>query len=289
MPKYYIIYQTLNLSNNQLTSDYLNILSRSIAVWDFNQDNINRYSSTIRNYHYFPQDYKYADPVVLPCTLSTSMLEAYKKLLIYSNQYDTDISSHLPTLFCYTVSQDPQVIVEAGVRGGESTRPFEMALKFLNATLIGIDIEQSFGSAYSSIKNGVFVAMNDLDFAKYYKNSEFKDKKVDIVFIDTSHLYKHTLAEIKLFVPLLSDDGFISFHDSNVTPINGKGYIRLNGTMGGADGNTRGVTQAIKEYFSLEFDEHAYFNSIFNRGGVKWHIIHYPFCNGLTIIKKIKE
>ncbi len=287
LPKYYISYQSLDLTNNQLTNEYLDKLANSVAVWDYSKKNIHKYNSRIYNYYYFPKNYKNADPVILPCFMPVSTLSDYKKLLIYSNQKDTDISSHLPALFCHTVLQNPKIIVEAGVRGGESTIPFRESLKFCDAKLIGIDIEKTAAKPYSEIEQAIFLLMDDLDFNTYLKNSPFNNKKMDIIFIDTTHEYEQTIKEIALFEPLLADNGFLSFHDSNVTPLADAGYIRLNGTSDKAHGNPRGVPQAIKEYFSLEFDEYNYFNSNFIRDGVVWNITHYPFCNGLTIIKKI--
>lgn len=286
LPKYYVVYQTLNLSINPITQDYLDILANAVAIWDYDNTNINHYRH-LNNYYYFPANYEYADPVVLPCFLPIHMLDAYKQMLVYSNQRDTDISSHIPALFTYAALLNPKLIVEAGVRGGQSTKPFYKAMDFCNATMIGLDIESSYAAAYNALTNSLFVHMNDLDFADYYKKSSYHNTPIDLIFIDTSHEYEHTLAEIKMFVPLLNDNGILAFHDSNVTPLAQSTFVRINGTYDSAPGNTRGVTQALKECFSLEFNEYAYVNTIFINNGTKWHMIHYPFCNGLTVIQKI--
>lgn len=287
LPKYYITYQSLDLTNNQLTIDYVNKLTNSIAVWDYSPENINRYRSILHNYLYMPANYEHTDPVILPCLMPISALDTYKELLIYSNQKDTDISSHLPTLFCHTMLQNPKIIVEAGVRGGESTKPLHKAAQLCDACLIGLDNEPLWAqSSYNTMDNAFCLEMNDLDFNNYYNNSSFKDQKIDLIFIDTSHEYEHTLQEIKVFAPLLANDGTLAFHDSNVTPLAHAGYIRLNFTGDRAAGNPRGVPQAIKEYFGIEFNEYSYFNGTFMKDGITWHMIHYPFCNGLTIIKK---
>jgi cephalosporin hydroxylase len=285
LPKHYIVYQTLDLSGH-LTTDYLEILRNAVAVWDYSTNNINNYRY-LNNYYYFPPNYEYADPVILPCLLSLDKIDAYKKMLVYSNEKDTDISSHIPALFAYTVSANPKLIIEAGVRGGQSTKPFYQAMEFCSATMLGIDIEASYAAAYNSLKNTLFLHMDDLNFADYYQKSEFKNQPLDFVFIDTSHEYQQTLAEIKMFVPLLAPRGTLAFHDSNVTPLPNHSFMRINGTYDSAPGNTRGVTQGIKEYFSLEFDEYSYINTSFVHNGTKWHMIHYPFCNGLTIMQKL--
>lgn len=289
LPKHYIAYQTLDLNNVQLTNDYLNKLSNAIAVWDYNQNNINKYNSKIFNYYYCPENYEFIDMVILPCLLPNFALKTYREILHYSNVKNTDISSHLPTIFCYTVLQKPNVIIESGICRGESSFAFSKTLNFYDTKLIGIDYEPLFAAkVYSSIPNATFLCMNDLDFPKYYKNSTLKT--IDIIFIDTSHWHDHTIAEIKQFCPMLTENGMLIFHDSNICPLfGGSGYGRLNGTIEKANaGHSRGVTTGLKEHFSLEFDESKYFNTHFMKDGVSWQLIHYPFCNGLAILKKIK-
>jgi len=286
LPKYYIGYQLQDITHKLTTRD-IKRLSNAIAVWDYSSININYYKSKIHHYYYFPQSYEFADPILLPCLLPTQALSTYKAVLSYSNTVDTDISSHLPALFCQVLIQDPTIIVEAGVRGGESTKAFAAIRELCPTILLGIDINNDSQSAYQLIKGAQFLCMNDLDFGSFYKTSQYHHYPIDAIFIDTSHLYEHTMQEIKEFLPLLSSHGMLLFHDSNVTPLSKNiGYWRINNTYGFANGNTRGVTQAIKEYFAIAFDEYHYNNFTFDNDGIVWRIIHYPFCNGLTILKK---
>lgn len=288
LPKYYIVYQSLNLSATVLNNDYLIKLTQAIAVWDNSFNNIEKYRNQVHNYLYFPANYEYADTITIPCKLPVMQLTSYKKLLEYSNANNTDISSHLPTIFFYAALQNPSIIVEAGVRGGESTIAFKYALEFCTAQIIGIDIEPTSNTIYQQIKNSIFLCMNDLEFDKYFLKNFETNSKLDVVFIDTSHLYTHTLEEIKLFSPLLNENGIILFHDSNVTPLlDGTAYLRLNNTMGKAGGNTRGVTEAIKKYLSVSFDESRYQNFTCKSGNQNWHLTHFPYCNGLTILRKV--
>jgi len=288
LPKYYIAAQSADLTNNKYYSNCLDKLKNAIVVWDYSNDNIKNYSNLTHNYFYFPKKYEYADPILLVCFLPLEALFDYRDLVVYSNKKNSDISSHLPTIFCYCLMANPQFMVEAGVRNGESTIPLSRALKLINAMLVGIDISSSSEKVYTNIKNAKFVCMDDLNFINFYNNSPFKNKEIDLIFIDTSHLYRHTLKEIEIFKPLLSTKGIMIFHDSFVTPINGTHYSRLNGTIGGGwGGNTNGVTVAIKEYFSIAFDESKYTNITFVHNNNLWQLIHYPFCNGLAILKKI--
>jgi cephalosporin hydroxylase len=288
-PEHYIVIQTADLKKVGLSERYLNILSSAVTIWDEQLSNIGRYNSKIRHYQYVPRDSEYSDPILLPCLLPIAALKNYKNLVAHSNN-DSDISSHLPTLFCYTLLEDPKLILEIGIRSGESTHAFASAQQLAHAHLLGIDIDPSCASAYADRANSNFVCMNDLDFLDHYATSEYRNSKFDVIFIDTFHLYEHTLAEIELFLPLLNEHGFLAFHDSNITPLNNNhAYIRLNGTVGYAPEGSRGVTQALKEYFAFQFDEGKYINTIVEKDGIEWYFVHYPFCNGLTVLKKVNN
>ena len=289
LPKNYIVYQSLDLNSINLDSSLLEKLSNAIAVWDYSYKNIELYKNKLSNFHYFPQDYEYADPIILPCFLPTKALPGYKALLEYENTADSDISSHLPTLYCLSFLQNPNVILELGVSvSGQSTIAFKKCIEVCNTHIIGVDILAAAEKNYVGFEKGKFICMSDLDFGKHFAKSYSNSSTFDIIFIDTSHEYAHTMQELNIFVPLLSKNGFLAFHDSNVTPLNnGTMYIRLNKTFGHATGNTRGVTLALKEFFSIQFDEHKYSNFTFTKNNNTYHLIHYPFCNGLTIIKNI--
>jgi cephalosporin hydroxylase len=289
MPKYYIIYQTSEFSTKNLP-----LLTDAIAIWDSNWSSINEYKNKAQQYYFLPdENYEFLDPVILPCFLPKNALHTYRELAVYSNAVNSDISSHVPSLFCHCMFQNPAVIIDSGVRGGDgSTIPLNAVSKALNADMIGLDIVNCNG-IYSKLNNpnARFFAMSDLDFPVFFKRLKVKKNTADFVFIDTSHEYVHTLQEIKAFAPMLSENGALGFHDSNVTPLmNNSAYRRLNDTVtGGIKGNPRGVTQAIKEYFNIEFNEHKFFNDVVEKDGYLWNIVHYPFCNGLTITKKLKK
>jgi predicted O-methyltransferase YrrM len=287
LPAHFIAYQTLDLTTSKPSADYIQKLSKAVAVWDFSNENIAQYSALVHHYYYFPAHYEFVDPIILVCLLPTNALATYRNLLAYSNQFNTDISSHLPTIFCYSLLQNPKMMVEAGVRGGESTIPLREVLNYIGSQLIGIDIDPASANVYAKISNSRFLCMDDRNFEQFY-TTNINHQPIDLIFIDTSHEYLHTLQELAMFEKLLAENGIILLHDSNVTPLNNNtGYMRLNGTIGHATGNTRGVTQAIKEFFNLSFDEYHYSSKTVIKNGLNWEIIHYPFCNGLTILRKM--
>ncbi len=287
LPERYVVYQTETTLNPDL-----NLLEKAVAVWDASWDNINGYKNTIKHYYFLPgEQYEFLDPVILSCFLPFKALDAYKELLQYSNTLETDISSHVPSLFVHSYHLNPEIIVEAGVRGGEgSTVPMRAAAKFFNTLLIGLDTEDD-SHVYNAFENSMFIRIDDRNFANHFRQMNLTKKTIDYVFIDTSHEYHHTMKEIEVFTSILSDNGAMGFHDSNVTPLkNGTMYTRLNGTISPIiHGNPRGVTRALKTYFNMPFDEHKYLNRTIEKYGYKWHIIHYPFCNGFTFVKRLKK
>src|SRR5581483_10114582 len=107
--------------------------------------------------------------------------------------------------------------------------------------------------------NSVFVQMDDVQFALegYKRRKDLSENRdVDIVFLDTSHLYQDTLQEIEAFVPLLSATGMLIFHDSNMCPMLDFKWLCANGTVTGRGwDNQRGVARAIQEFFNICFDE----------------------------------
>lgn len=288
LPKYYIAYNTCLLESTSLAPDQLNKFSNAVAVWDAHWQNINAYRSSVHNFYYLPEKYEYADPVILSCRLPVETLAAYKEILCYSNTRLSDIASHLPTIFAHTVLQKPDMIIEAGVREGDSTKAFAKAMSFSEARLIGLDIESCPDTAYAKLKNSQFMQMDDLQFPNYYQSvPSLKSHNLDIIFIDTSHYYDHTLAEISKFVPVLAKNGFLLFHDSYMSPLRNFQWYCIEGTtFGHGWDNQKGVTRAIKDYFSISFDETKYHNFSFVKNDTTWHLIHYPFCNGLTLIRK---
>jgi cephalosporin hydroxylase len=174
----------------------------------------------------------------------------------------------------------PKLIVELGVRGGESTFVFERVAKLCNSKLISVDIEDC--SNISSLKNWIFIRKDDIIFAKEFKKwckDRKMNPKIDILFIDTSHLFEHTLNEIKLWFPFLSRGSKVFFHDTNLNNT----YFRKNGTMDFGWDNKRGVISAIEKFLDVRFNEKEEFVAIRNN----WLIKHYPYCNGFTILEKL--
>ena len=267
LPTHYILYQM-----NPFSVIAPELTAKAIAVWDVNRANTIRYkNNNMHHYYYLPHDqHTLLDPIILPCFLPITALQGYKDVLTYSNVYKSDISEHLPALYCHCIFQNPNVIVEAGIRWGDgSTVAIRKAHDVSKSYLIGLDINDC-SKIYAPISNACFLQMSDLNFPEHFTGMNRNNNKIDFAFIDTSHLYDHALKELELFESLLSEHGAMALHDTNPLPT-----------------DPQGVRQALKDYYGLTFDIDAYAAQIIQKNNAIWQIVHYPYCNGMTVIQRL--
>jgi len=191
----------------------------------------------------------------------------------------TDICDHLETIFYECLGMRSGLIVELGSGDGESTFVLERVAKMWQSAMVSVDIEDR--DEVGVYARRIFVKRDDVEFAK-----EFSDwcerrsirPKIDILFVDTSHLYEHTVKEIETWFPFLAPRAKVFFHDTNLKEV----FIRRDGTHGQGWDNERGVIRAVEEYFGESFDEAVDFMTIKNG----WLIRHTAHCNGLTILDR---
>jgi cephalosporin hydroxylase len=192
----------------------------------------------------------------------------------------SDISDHLITLFLETAAVRPSMIVELGVRSGESTVAFSKVSDLFGSHLISVDLEDCSQACVS--KHQIFVKSDDIKFSQeFIEWCEIRNlsPSIDVLFIDTSHEFGHTLAEMKNWFPLLSPHCKVFFHDTNMSTV----YFRKDRTIGVGWQNNRGVIAAIEQYFDCQFDERHDFG-YFTKG---WIIKHFANCNGLTVLERV--
>jgi cephalosporin hydroxylase len=176
----------------------------------------------------------------------------------------------------------PKVIVELGVRGGASTLVFGKVAGICGATLISVDLDDC--SFVSPTCQWHFVKSDDVRFAGEFPvfcRERDIASSVDLLFIDTSHYYDHTVHEIAGWFPLLSPNAKVIFHDTNLKAIG----RRKDGSVQVAWDNRRGVIRAIEEYLGTKMDETREHTDYVDG----WLIRHWPNCNGLTILDRIGD
>jgi cephalosporin hydroxylase len=194
--------------------------------------------------------------------------------------FPSDISDHLATIFSEAVAAKPRLIVELGVRGGESRFALERAARVTRSYLVSVDIEDCETMCGQS-PLWHFVKSDDIQFARIFRDwcsERGIEPKIDVLFIDTSHLYEHTVREIKAWFPYLSASCKVLFHDTYPKRF----YRRLDGTIGEGVNSKRGVIQPIEEYLGTRLDERIDFVTIVH----DWLIRHWAHCNGLTTMER---
>ena len=161
--------------------------------------------------------------------------------------YYTDTWQHIPTLYLLCLLKKPKIMVELGCRTGNTAIPLLYAAKQFGGHVYSIDIEkwpelEVFSKDYEQlVTNWTFIESDDLKLEW--------NKSIDLLYIDTSHKYDHTLKELQKYEPLIAHGGVIIFHDISVNE----------------------VSQAISDYFV-------------NRKDIQ--IVRYFNNNGLGIIFK---
>jgi cephalosporin hydroxylase len=123
-------------------------------------------------------------------------------------QQPSDIMLHLPRL--HAAASRPGVrVLELGVRSGNSTAAFLAAADQHGGWVISVDIvAPKVPAEFWDCGVWRFVKADDLTFVH--------DDPVDVLFIDTSHHFDQTLAELHRFHDIVCLDGCIILHDTEL-------------------------------------------------------------------------
>ena len=117
----------------------------------------------------------------------------------------SDIQQHLPQLNAEASTGDC-VVIELGVRSGNSTAAFLAAVEQHGGHVWSVDIHPP-PVPWTGHPQWTFIAGDDLDVADQLPDM------VDVVFIDTSHDYVQTCAELEVYVPKVRPGGVVLLHD----------------------------------------------------------------------------
>ncbi len=201
----------------------------------------------------------------------------------------TDICDHLETLFLLCLDKELRLIVELGVGDGESSFVFERAAKLWDAVLVSVDIEDR--ASISTYGKRHFLHGDDVAFGKTFPSwcaDRGLPSLIDFLFIDTSHLYEHTVREVRAWFPHLGPAARVVFHDTNMK----EAFVRRDGSVGAGWDNERGVIRAVEEHLGQSFPEDEDFTRIIP-GGLSepgrpgWLVRHRASCNGLTVLDRL--
>lgn len=143
----------------------------------------------------------------------------------------SDINEHLPTFVAAIEELHAKTVVELGVRYGVSTIAWMYGLKGTGGHLWSVDC--SFPVPANPLSDVGCDNVNLLDpqgelgvneqwsFLLGYDTwpetlNMLPKKNVDIVFIDTNHVYEETLVELDLYYPRVRKGGRIFLHDTAI-------------------------------------------------------------------------
>lgn len=204
---------------------------------------------------------------------------------IYGASSSSDIFEHLHLLNFLVRLKKPEVLVELGTRGGESTRVFINALREVGGIGYSVDLMPAPKFVVENEAWNHFV-QDDISIGELISTKRSWPNGdafigIDFLFLDTSHEYEHTVAEIDTWWPLLNKGALLVFHDTNLSEDPTK---LLSGGFTRGWNNQRGVSRAIEEYFSIKFDERSL--TVLGTSNQIYNSLHLPWCNGLSIVQK---
>lgn len=138
-------------------------------------------------------------------SVATRLAAEYERLC----NTPSDIFLHLPRFVDMVIDLNAQHVIELGTRTGVSTVAWLHGLEQTGGRLTSIDIDPK--PDIADHPAWVFIQGDDLDPAIVASLAP-----ADIVFIDTSHLFEHTLAELGVYRWLVNPGGVIVLHDTEL-------------------------------------------------------------------------
>jgi len=170
---------------------------------------------------------------------------------------------HLPVIYSITRGRRPKSILEIGIRGGASTRAFDEAICDGDFKCVHYccDINPRCHRVIDALKaGGVFYGDDSNNVAEHWDNVP-----IDILFIDGCHEYSQVHNDFIHFYPDVTVNGIIFFHDL-FPPENKKDDPQYSWS-------------AYKIVDDL--------NELVNGGRIE--MVTLPYCNGLTICRKLED
>ena len=129
----------------------------------------------------------------------------------------SDIQEYLPFLHETAKSYDRVRVLELGSRKGNSTLAFLAAAEETGGHAWSGDItdvtrDPEGMQPWFPHERWTFTCGDDMDPTVQAK----LPAQVDVFFLDTSHEYEHTLAELRAYMPRVAPGGVALFHDTNI-------------------------------------------------------------------------
>jgi predicted O-methyltransferase YrrM len=173
-------------------------------------------------------------------------------LRVMEARESADISNHLMVLSLLIREFDLKQIVELGTRDGNSTMALLESARAIGGHVTSVDIEPCLSARRrvenaGLLQNWTFIQANDMELEPPQIPA-----RMDFLFIDTSHLYAPTLAELKKYSDYLQPGAWVALHD----------YVSF-----------PGVNRAVQDFVQS--------------AGGKFHFYAFMHQNGLALLRKV--
>lgn len=124
------------------------------------------------------------------------------------------IAHYLPVLFGTAARYPGARIVELGCDVGDSTVALLAAAELAGGHLWSVDINPDCGftSTYAQCPGPWTFVIGD---STHRSTAERTLRKIDVLFIDSSHQYDQTRQELWLWLPRMAPGGVVLLHDTN--------------------------------------------------------------------------
>lgn len=141
---------------------------------------------------------------------SDALSAEYKRLC----KEPSDIYRHLPTFVRVVTELDAQKVIELGTRSGVSTIAWLHGLAKTGGHLWSVDIDPApaIERRGMGLAGWTFVRGDDCSETVFRALPD----AADVVFIDTSHDYSHTMAELSLYQWKVRPGGLLMLHDTEL-------------------------------------------------------------------------
>lgn len=129
--------------------------------------------------------------------------------------YHSDIVDHLQFMRDTVIRYQDAVVIEMGVRSGNSTSALLSGAVLVNGSLWSVDISPpQVPPDWHSIPAWHFMQGDSVSGEVL----AWMPEKADVVFMDTSHTFDQQLAELRAYMPRIRPGGIVMIHDTQCLP-----------------------------------------------------------------------
>ena len=173
-----------------------------------------------------------------------------------------DSDRHLVSIFAMALASRGKVFVELGVREGHTTEPLYEAAKLNKGHLWSVDLNDPTKFKPNN-GNYTFVKQDSIKFLEEWD----VNKKIDFVFVDDWHSYRHVKKQLELLDKLVGPSSIILLHDLMY-------------------GNTQPFYHADLTLTHGQWAEGGPYRAVAELNPQFWEWSTLPWNNGLTILRK---